>query len=872
MTRTLRRIWSRLFGSIFQHNRDPELVQELESHIQLMTDENIRRGLPPDEAYRRAKLTFGGIESTKESYRDQRGLPALESIVADIRYGWRQLWRSPLFAAATVLTLGLAIGANSALFAIVEAAVLRPLPYLDSERIVSITTIQRGTDIGRMDEPTAMLAMTTPLTTFEALATYNTTGANLSGDMPPERVSGATVSEDFFAAMGVEPVIGRTFAAEEMRRGATSVVVSDSLWTRAFGRRADLIGRALRLDDQVYSVVGVMPVGFSYPARSEFWLPHVPRTVPGGGLYFVDFVGRLRASVSPDEARRELVSLRRTREEDLPSIVSEAGLRVMPLHERLYGSVRAPLLIVWAVVGCVLLIATANIANLLLARASTRRRELALRVAIGASHGRLVRQLLVESMLLACVGALPGLILADAGLRAFSAFGPSEVTRIGTIAINSQVLLFTLGITLAAGLLFGVAPAFTAGRTYPQEGLNSKAGHSTGLRPGRGRPRRALVVLELALASVLVIGAALLVKSFIKYQAVERGIDGGEVLTASITLPRGRYTNTTARREFFDHVLARLRALPDVESASISPVALSGMTLTMRWPPGSTDGDGQVIGVLNNVGSDHFRTFGIPLLAGRECGAREPTSAAVINSRMAQLAFPGHSAVGERLDLGSVDEGTYTVVGVSADIRNLGTNAIPLPTVYACAGPNDAPVSGVIALRARLSTNPSTLTPMIREAVVQADPAQPLANVRTVSEMVGQAMTSRWFDAALVAVFASVALILAVFGLYAIIAYMVAERTHEIGVRMALGATRTGVLRLVLTQAGVLIIAGVALGLAAAVPLARFVASMLFDVELLDLQVFGVTALFMGFVSLVAASVPAFRAAKVDPLVSLRAE
>ncbi len=690
----------RLLAMIRRGRLDRELQDELARHLELKTDALLADGLSPDEARRRASIAVGNVTRLREESRALWGFPSIDALMLDTRYGLRQLRRAPAFAAAAVLTLGLAIGANSALFAIAHAVLLRPLPYPAPGRIVSITVASKGTDIQRMDEPTAQLAMTTGVDAFEALATYQSTGANLNGGDQPERVSGARVSGRFFAAIGVQPALGRTFVAEEFQTGGPSaVILSDSLWTRAFGRRPDVIDRTISLDDQSYLVVGVMPGGFRFPFRSEVWLPSQPRRIGSGGFYYTDFIGRLRSGVSVSAARDGLTSLRRSHERDLPDGARELELRLMPLHERLYGSYRGSLALLLGVVGCVLLIACANVANLLLARASVRRRELALRAALGANRTRLIRQLLVESVLLAGFGAIPGLALAELGLRAFLAVGPPALARIPGIALDGTVLAFTVAITVGTGLLFGIAPALAAGRADPHEWL--KGTRSDGATAGRSHPRRILVVLQLGTAVVLTIGAALLAKSFVRFQAVDRGFNADNVLTASVTLPRTRYADEATRASFYDRVLERLRALPAVESASISPVGVTGMTLTMRWPRGlgSDPSDTSVLAVLTDVPPQHFRTFGIPILEGTECGAVRDSPTAVINRQAARRAFGDRSAVGERLDLAA--QGTYTIVGVATDVRAMGTKALPLSTVYTCASPIDAPYSSVIAVRAR---------------------------------------------------------------------------------------------------------------------------------------------------------------------------
>ena len=793
----------------------------------------------------------------------------MESLLQDVRYSLRQFWRAPLFAGAVISTVALAVGANTLLFAIANAAIFRPLPYPDSSRIVSITIAQKGTDIGRMDEPTARLAIASAVPAFEALAMYSSAGATHVGADFAERLPGARVSSSFFDVFGVKPAVGRTFSASETQAGGPStVVLSDAVWTRAFGRRADLVGSRIVLDDRNYDVIGVMPPGFGYPGRSEFWLPLIPRQATSG-LYFIDVVGRLQHGASVEQARAALVALRQSHQKTLPAAAMRSEPRVMPLHQRLYGEFKRPLRLLLATVACVLLIGCANIANLLLARSASRRVELATRLAVGASRGRLVRQLLVESVLLASLGAIPGIALAVVGLDAFRTLGPPALARLATLAIDNGVLLFAFSLTLGTGLLFGLAPAFAAARANVQDSIKGRlslAGDT------RWRPRRALVVLEIAAAVVLTLGAALLVKSFIRFQAVDRGFHAENVLTASITLSTTRYPSAASRRAFFDGVAERLIALPQVESVAVSSLALSGMSMTMEWPPAAErSGESFEIAVLTDVGTGHFRTFAIPLLEGRECAGGSDASAVLINRSMARRAYAERSPLGERLNLATVSLGTRTVVGVAADVPDIRTKAAPLPTIFACAGP-DTPAYATVAVRAQSDTPAASLAPAVRAAVRALDPAQPVGRLVTVEEMIRDGMASRWFDAGVVAALSLLALVLALGGLYAVTAYSVAQRTREIGVRMALGADRTSVLTLVLRQGGMLVVAGVVLGVAAAIPMVRFLTAMLFDVQPLDPGVFAAVAALVSTVAVLATFIPARRASRVDPMVALRAE
>jgi putative ABC transport system permease protein len=721
-----------------------------------------------------------------------------------------------------------------------------------------------------MDEPTALLAAGSPLPSFETVALCNSTGANMTGGAQPERVSGVRVSGRFFDVMRTQPALGRTFTADEGKTGGPpAIVLSDSLWTRAFARSPDVLQRGVRLDDVSYTVIGVMPAGFRFPGRSDYWLPLTPRRIGGGGFYYTDCIARLSQRGSPVSGRQDLLALRKSRAPALPASVRETDVRVMTIHDRLYGSFRTPIVLLFGAVACVLFIGCANVANLLLARAAVRRHELAIRTALGAGSGRLVRQMLVESVLLALLGSVPGLVLLTYALQAFLVLGPAELRRIPGIGVDVEALLFMFGVTVAVGLLFGVAPAVAARRTDPHDALKGAGGRS-----GHGvssRPRRVLVTLEIGAAVVVMIGAALLAKSLVRYHSVDRGFRGDNVLTATITLPRPRYADPAARRTFFDAVLERIRALPSVESAS-EPAALGMLSMTMAWPPGSKPGlpssESEEIGVTD-IGTAFFQTFDIPIRSGRECDGG-PERSAVVNERMARRAFPDRSPIGQRLSLSG--EGEFTVVGVAADVRPLRTNAPPMPMVFTCPAPGTAAAFGYVALRARGDTDAASLAPALRAAVAAVDPAQPIADVATLRQQIDDSVASRRFDTLLFGSFAALAFALSVFGLYAVTAYLVAQRSHEFGIRIALGAGRGAVVRLVLRQGLAPAVSGIVLGLLAALLLTRLLRTMLFEVEVLDGGVFTGVALLLTLVSIAAAIVPARRAVRVDPVVALRCD
>jgi predicted permease len=802
----------------------------------------------------------------------------MHDLSQDVRYALRSMFRNPGFTATVVLVLALGIGANTALFGIVDAVLLRPLPYPQSDRIVSLSMANEdGNDIGRLDDPTAQLLAGSQLRNFDAVALSNGTGANLTGGSAPERVAGARTSANFFEVMGVAPAVGRTFTADELREGGPSaVIIGNGLWKRDFGGDPSVLGRAVRLDDRSYTIVGVMPDGYDYPNDAEYWLP-LPPSVPmaGGGYMFVDAIGRLKSGVSVPNGVAELESVRSRRIAELPSDLQTTTLRAMTLHERAYGDLRPALLIRLGTVACVLLIACANVANLLLARAAVRRREFALRAALGAARSRLVRQVLVESVLLALLGGTVGLAIPLYGLPLLAALGPDHLRSVPDIAVNGGVLLFTFGVSLGTGVLFGSAPAIALASGDIQSALRDGGTTLLG-EGGRTGPRRVLVAAELALAVVLLTGAGLLLKSFVNFRGLDAGFRADGVLTATVILPETRYESAAAQEQFFRDLISRARAIPGVESAALSSVTpLGGFNMTRRSGPDANSPIQLAVPqyAMSEVGTNYFAVFGIRVLAGREFAEQDDARAepvVIISESMARAAFPGRAAVGERLELGG-DE-SYTVVGVVADARQLPTQAIPLPTMYRPRLQTGSSMYGIISLRTRDGTDPLTLVPPLRAALHAVDPTQPLSRIVTMDARLSESIAPRRFNVLLLGSFAALACVLAAVGLYGVIAFLVAQRTREIGLRMALGAEARQIVLAVLRQGLLVASAGVAVGITAALSLSRIMKGMLFDVTAHDPTVFVAVPLLLLAVAALAIVLPARRASRVDPAIALRTE
>jgi putative ABC transport system permease protein len=796
----------------------------------------------------------------------------MNDLLLDIRHATRSMRRNPWFTATVLAILALGIGANTAIFGLVNAVLIRPLPYPDSERIVSIASAGGGDE--SIDVQTVRVLLDAPTRSFDALAAYMPDGANLTGGDEPERVNGGNVSSQFFRVTGVHPAIGRGFSSRESGDSLAGVVIiGDGLWKRDFGGDPRVVGRSVKLDERSYVVIGVMPEGFAYPRGAEYWLPLDLPKPEAGSMFYASLLGRLRSGISLDAARSELAVLQHAHAAELPDGYETNAISMVSLHERTFGDLRPALLILLGAVGCVLLIATANVANLLLARAAGQRRDLAVRAALGAGRGRLVRQLLVESVLLSLLAGVIGLVVALNVLDVFAAAAPARLVRVPGVALDGRVLLFTFGASLITGLGFGLAPAFSIARGNLNDVLKD-GGSRRFAGAGTAKPRRALVAAELAIAVTLLIGAALLVKSFVRFRNIDSGFQANDILRASIVLPSARYPNPSLSESFFREALARIRAIPGVEAAALSDIAPLGGSRMMKTV--TTDrATGEVkrspMIAVGTVGTDFFRTYGVPLLAGRDFTDADGTTAprvAVINESLARYLFAGKPAVGEQLALGA--SAPYTIIGLVADVRMSAPRPDSPPAVYFPLAQSEPSRHATISIRAR--SDPLALIPAVRAAVRSVDPEQPVASVTTMDEVLAEFMAPRRFNALLLGSFAALALVLSALGLYGVISYIVTQRTREIGIRMALGAERRDVVQAVLRQGMTVALVGVVLGVAASLALTKVLAGLLFRVESRDPVVFTVVPLLLLAVAALAILLPARRASRVDPATALRAE
>jgi len=802
-------------------------------------------------------------------------------MLQDLRYALRMLGRNPAFTTVVVLTLALGAGTNSLLFSVIHAVLLRPLPYTDPDRIVSIALVPRGKTIGLLDAQVshwAYFEWRDESRSFAELAAYKTTGAFLAEGIAREVASGAEVTPRFFPLLGVQPVLGRTFTAEEQEpTGAPVVLLSYGLWQTRFGGDPGIVGRSLVIEGAPVTIVGVLPASFDFPSGAKFWRPlrlPVSRGKTWVISYGVHVVGRLASAVSITQARTELTGLL-SRSMTPEPYFRDAAVDVVSLHERLYGSTRPLLLILLGAVGFVLLIACANVASLLVARAAARQREFAIRAALGAGRLRLVRQLLAESVVLAALGAAVGLLVPVLGLRLFMHAAPFAALQAVEVHLDASVLAFTTGVALLTGIAFGVAPAVPASQPQLVDGLKSGGGQ-TGAPVRRARLRESLVVAELAAAVVLMMGAGLLARSLLELLSVDPGFRPDHVVGVSLgRLANSAFLQGHGRSGFYDVLLERLRALPGVRSVAIA----DGLPLRGFGSSGAVrvDDDPWVTGggrdaALSAVSADYFTTLGVAVIAGRDFTAADHLDAppvAIVNAAFAREFLHGADPVGHQVQLGGATEARWTIVGEVKDILQIGWDVPASPQAFVPASQGGyTPASIAI----RTNVDPKGLIETIRRTIQQVDPEQPAAPVFTLESELARSAAPRRDSAILLGAFAAVALVLAAVGLAGVIAYLVAHRTHEIGVRVALGAGRGDVLRLVVGEGARLVATGVVIGLVGAVVVTRVLATFLFGVTATDPVTFVVVPVVLVVVALGAAAVPARRATKVDPMVALRYE
>jgi putative ABC transport system permease protein len=806
-------------------------------------------------------------------------------MLKDLRYGIRSLMKRPGATLVALVTLALGIGVNTAIFSAVDSILLRPLPLKDPERLVSIWEHSLRAGINRNEvAPANYFDLRNQNKTLEAVGAFGDLSTNLTGEGEPERLEGQLVTANVFSILGVEPALGRTFLPEEDQVGQHRVVVlSDALWQRRFNRDPSIVNRTITLNGETFTVVGVMPRGFFFPAReSELWLPWAmePEEAQGRGDHYLRLVARLKPGTTSEQANADLEAIAARLSNDYPRTNEGLGFVASSLHQDYVGNLRLPILILFGAVGLVLLIACANVANLLLAQATTRRREIAIRMALGARRWTIVRQLLIESLLLAGGGALLGLLGAFWGVEALSKLLPESLSKLQDVNLDARVFLFTLAVSVLTALVFGGVPALLAARAKPGDTLSEVARDVAGGLSGR-YVRRVLVVSEVALAVVLLVGAGLLIRSFQRLREVSLGFDTDNLLTMRMVLPTPKYSKPETRRAFYDELLRKVKDLPGVESTgmiSFLPLSFSGINFSFSVEGQASPGDMKLpMAVYRVVSPDYFRAMGISLQRGRFFeihDSADSTPVMIVNRQLAEQFWPGEDPHGKRLKIGPADSPNAwaTVVGVVGDVRQSGIYGEQKLELYV---PYAQERRGFVAPRdlvVRTKGDAASLAGAVREAVWSVDKDQPVSNVRTMDQVFAAAISQERFQALLLGLFAALALLLACVGLYGVISYAVAQRTHEIGVRMALGAQPVDVLRLVIRQGMVLTLVGLVVGVAVGSIATRVLSDMLYGVTATDPLTFVIVPALLLLVAFLACYIPARGATKVDPLVALRYE
>jgi putative ABC transport system permease protein len=813
----------------------------------------------------------------------------MQTLIKDIRYGIRSLLKTPAFTAIAIVTLALGIGANTAMFSVINAVLLRPLPYNQPDRLVTIW--EESPQRGLYEMPISLANMRDWIDqnhTFDQISAYTFTNLNLTGAGEPARLSAVRTSANLFPLVGATPLLGRVFLPEEDREGANRVVIlSHGVWQSHFGSDSAILGKSLTLNNQSYTVVGVMPasfqfpVGFGYLGRvlnepTDLYVPLAPtskETVRGSYSFFA--LGRLKPGMTITQARADMTAIESRLEQQYPDGNSGVGISLVATQEQTVKTIRPALLVLLGAVAFLLLIACANIANLLLARAASRQKEIAIRTALGASRLSVLRLLLTESLMLSLAGGGLGLLLAVWGTNALIALAPENIPRIDEVGFDARVFGFTLAVSLVTGLLFGLIPTFHSSKPDLNEALKESSRGSLGSATGK-RLRGALVSIEVALSLVLLIGAGLMIKSFVRLQQMDLGFNPDQVLTVNLSVSSSRYPEDRQQVAFFQEALARLQSVPGVQSAAATTglpltLNLSGSDFRIEGRPEPEAGKEMIINT-RSVSPGYFKTLGISLIKGRDFSDRDKSdapAAAIINNDLARIYFPGEDPIGKRI---TFDDGQswMSIVGIIGDVKQLGLDSNAKPEVYF---PYLQVTSPRMSIVVRTTTsNPLSLIAAMKSQMQTIDKDLPLDNAKTMQQLLAESTSGRRFNMLLLAVFAGVALVLAIVGIYGVMSYAVSQRTQEIGIRMALGARAVDVLKLVVKNGMSLALIGVAIGLAGSFALTRLLASLLFQVTPTDRTTFAGVAVCLIVVAFLACFIPARRATKVDPLVALRNE
>ena len=836
---------------------DQDFATELDSHLDMLTDENVRRGMPPEEARRAARIKLGGVTQLKETNRELRGLPFIETFFHDARYALRMLRKNPGFTAVAVLTLALGIGANTAIFSVVYAVLLKPLPYANPNQLVSAFAAntqegvpEDGTSYPNFEEWRAQNHV------FSELATINFHQLTLTGRSEPSEVDTSVVTPEHFAVLDVKPLQGRVFFPEDGKRGAPPVViVSENLWRGTLGADPKILGSSIILDKRPFTVVGIMPANFRSPfinSKPEVWIPLVQDPLFGSwmarrGGHWLAVFGRLKPGVSIAQAQAEMDAICDRLASEYPAENKGWTVRLVPMQKEIVGDVRTALLVLLGAVGLVLLIACANIANLLLTRATSRSKEIAVRVALGAGRSRIIRQLLSETAVLGLFGGIIGIALAYAGVRVLSSLMAEDLPRLNAIRVDNAVLAFAL-----------VLSAFESGN--------------------RRRVRSVLAALEIALAMVLLVAAGLLLRSFSKLTAVSPGFNAEHLVKAEISLPQFQYSTPQQWIAFSDKLLARVQAQPGMKDTAVAiPLPIVNGKINLAFDivgtPPASEGESRLADYAS-VSPEYLRVMRIPLLAGRFFTQQDIFSASrvsVISKTFAQRYFPNQDPIGKRLNFGFPPNGDADreIVGIVGDVRDVSLGEAPGPMMYV---PNaQAPFWGAnLVVKSTLSTD--AVAAAIRQEVQKIDKDLPITEVGNMPDFIDASVSQQRFRTFLLGLFAAMALILAATGIFGVIAYSVACRTNEIGIRVALGASRSAILRMILRETLLLTLAGLLVGIPCALAASHLIGHLLFGVSANDPLTLATVAFILAAVATLAGYIPARRAMQVDPMLALRHE
>lgn len=890
----------RLGGLFNRRRRDREMDQEFETHLQMQIEDNLRSGMTAEEARRAALIKAGGLSSARETYRQQRGLPFFETLLQDLRYGARNLRQSPGFTSVAILTLALGIGANTAMFSVINAVLLRPLPYRNPDRLVQLWETEPAPGTFPFAGPD-YLDWQAQNRTLESSSLFTTTTFNLSRGSDSEGARAAKTQANLFSTLGVPVIRGRSFAPGEDQEGKNHVVLlSYSLWQSFFGGRDDAINTTVALDGEKYTVVGVLPSSFQLRSASLYVpLDMAPKKLGGRGNHSYWALARLKPGITREAAQADLGAIAKRLEEQYPDSNNKVGAVVVDLREQTTGYVRKPLIVLLGAVALVLLVACANLANMLLARSTTRQREIALRMVLGASHARVVRQLLTESLLLSLSGAALGLTGAWWCVGLIRAAKALPLPLQATVQIDVNVLLFTLGAAIAVTLLFGVAPALQATQFKLGEELKTAAQPVVSANPWTRVLRDALVISEVALCLSLLAGAGLLLKSFNKMRNSDIGIDPENVTTFRVVLPASNYPDENSQRRFSEQLLSRLETLPGAKAAAFSTaIPLDGGSNGTIQVPGDTDpSHGSILVEHNFITPEYFRTYGIALIEGANFSTADMEHAsdvslkleeffkknpdakkippalgfeAVISKAMADTFWPSQNPVGRTYAWGPVP---LKVIGVVADVKEWGVRQPAIPQAYyplMLAFSSKGGFGSFVSVKT--TADPSNTLAGIRNALRSLDSSLALFQPRTMQQVIDNDVHDAGISTFLLGSFAGLALLLAAIGIYSVISYLVTQRTREIGIRMALGAQRGDVFSLVLRHAVLLTGVGLACGVALALAASRLLKSMLYGVTGHDPLTFAAVVVLLAIIAMVACLVPLRRAMRVDPMVALRYE